>query len=765
MRASLPLLLGLSLTAASPAFAEDPGSPSSSKECAGCHVRWVQTFFSGGTRSDYMTRPAPGAEADEKMCFSCHDGSMEDSRARMLRGEGHEVGKPPPAGMQLPEDFPLDEAGKLTCATCHTPHEISRKQVEEEGETFFMRSSIRGSAMCRQCHDDRTGGPDAGNHPIGEKLSAPVQGRSTVQCESCHTVHGAPASPMLQRTATSTSLCLDCHEDRVPHGARGRTGGGHPVDVTPETVKPSAALKDKGAVFGPQGQVVCRSCHKVHDASDTRHMLVDTAQGGHLCQQCHQDRAQLIGTKHDLSSSRPDVRNLVGETAVEGGACSACHLPHANARSTDASLPWETGICLSCHGAGGIAAGLRTTGYHHPLGQETEDGGVMTCASCHNVHRPAAADAADGEPESFLRQPRSQLCQTCHSEQREVLQTRHGNLVDAGLPDNVDGLSPAQSGPCLACHEVHSALPYQRFSRLLPSEGGDVVGRLCLSCHQTGDIAERATLTEVNHPTAVAPATRGIDTDLPLEKIPGHRARDAMMTCASCHDPHKWSPSGIADQAPFDTAGDASTSFLRVDNSGDSSLCRSCHEDEARVEGTDHDLHVNAPDAVNVLGQTVTEAGTCSACHVPHKATQQVDLWAREPLDKGAADRVSTYCLSCHSKRGAAADKIPPALRHPDVDIMDLGTAARGEGFPVFDPDTGRHVRSGRMSCPSCHQPHRWSAQRDEPGTGQPVEGDATNSFLRSTSDQLPCGDCHGNDSIYVYQHFHDPAVRSERNR
>jgi hypothetical protein len=45
--------------------------------------------------------------------------------------------------IQVPEDFPLDTEGKLTCATCHNPH---------AGDPQASRGVGVGVEICGDCH-------------------------------------------------------------------------------------------------------------------------------------------------------------------------------------------------------------------------------------------------------------------------------------------------------------------------------------------------------------------------------------------------------------------------------------------------------------------------------------------------------------------------------------------------------------------------------------------------------------------------------------
>jgi hypothetical protein len=122
----LSLIITAGLLLLNVAFAEvkTPKNPKSAKACALCHYRWVDTFFIEGKGSDLVPYQSEKVVATSPMCLSCHDGSIMDSRSRINGDTGHKTDMPPPAAMKIPITFPLDEAGKIQCATCHTAHGV-----------------------------------------------------------------------------------------------------------------------------------------------------------------------------------------------------------------------------------------------------------------------------------------------------------------------------------------------------------------------------------------------------------------------------------------------------------------------------------------------------------------------------------------------------------------------------------------------------------------------------------------------------------------
>ena len=185
------------------------------------------------------------------------------------------------------------------------------------------------------------------------------------------------------------------------------------------------------------------------------------------------------------------------------------------------------------------------------------------------------------------------------------------------------------------------------------------------------------------------------------------------------------------------------------------------------VDGTDHDLNVTAPEATNLLGQTVKESGQCGACHLVHNSPNKMKLWAR-PYGTISRDEdiINALCKSCHSKGNIAESKIPPIASHPEERLINNILRSNKDAIdyaPIFDKKTGEEVNVGNISCPSCHNAHQWSPLVKEKGQNKNLEGNATNSFLRNVSYNNICIDCHGLDALFRYKYFHDPEERVEK--
>ena len=165
---------------------------------------------------------------DQEMCFSCHDGSVNDSRDRICNDPGHRIGTIPSHRVTIPEKFPLDKNGAMMCTTCHTPHALKGKEgplVE-----FFIRASNKNSSFCKLCHVKNMGGTTKGNHPVD--ISAKRNPKAIIKaggllgtdlpnqiiCETCHISHGGINNKFLVLSAedpqSRSVLCEVCHSKK-----------------------------------------------------------------------------------------------------------------------------------------------------------------------------------------------------------------------------------------------------------------------------------------------------------------------------------------------------------------------------------------------------------------------------------------------------------------------------------------------------------------------------------------------------------------------
>ncbi len=790
---------------------EPPKNPNSAKACAICHYRWIDVFFSEGMGSDLVEYQAERIAAKPEICFSCHDGSVIDSRARAANDHMHKIDVPPPTHMNIPEVFPLDDKGNMTCGTCHTAHGVP--SGEDFKGTIFMRTSNANSTMCRMCHPDMDGGKKEGHHPVDNNMdeipralltngAAIGKKKGQVICETCHIAHGSPYRGFLVDNGGVSRLCTGCHEDKDSFTPDGRRRQFHLVGASPSKVKIPKELIKKGAKLGDNNVVCCLTCHKVHKNDIEEQLLVVKKKpGSGLCLTCHKDKVSVNNTKHNLAKSAPKEKNAQGHTVAETGVCSACHLPHMDARKLDQEGDITTRICMSCHGKGKLHEKDYLSGYSHPVDvdpfekQDEENilntvgitrnklrlplynrfgvqdkKGVMTCATCHNPHKARIdkktgkerVGAKKGETIPFLRKQSPDICKECHQDKFYIANSKHDMQQVAPKTKNILKQTSAESGLCGSCHQTHSAQKGFLWAREKKVKTDNVAESLCVGCHNKKGLAKEKIIEGFSHAINISTDVKGLTTRLPLYDRNGEILKNGLISCPTCHNPHRWDPNKVSMESSIDVEGDSKNSFLRLETSPEPELCINCHPYQAYIEKTDHDLRITAPVSNNILGQTPKGSGICGVCHIAHNSKSNVRLWARE-FSKGDSI-MDMMCNSCHCEDGAAKIKIPQISSHPKAGVVNLGRHLKNSPnyFPLFHAETGELVNVGNISCPSCHNSHQWSPRSFKKGTGVNVEGNVTTSFLRSKDAIMLCNDCHGLDALFRFKFFHDVDERIE---
>ncbi len=624
-----------------------------------------------------------------------------------------------------------------------------------------------------------------------------------VICQSCHRIHGGRGEKVLVASNENSALCGKCHSDRYAKDKTESTRmGTHPVNIVSKTVEIPEEITKKGGKLGKNGEIICQTCHRPHLAEKDAAILVKRNEDSALCQTCHIRERPVKHSKHNIALEDKGDKNIRGQEVGKTGVCSACHVPHGGkgprmwARTPGKGPEIVSRLCLSCHSKGKIAEHKQVGPISHPLGRAlsrleqparlpgfTKEGlkktggkGRVSCASCHNPHQwdpddPGKA-SKPGDPSDagnrFLRiandGPRANLCRACHREKGGVRGTKHDGA-------NMDALAKAGNGApglCKTCHLVHKGKGPRLWARK-PMPGVDPVSSICLSCHNEKGLGKKKTIGEHSHPVAAPIANLGITagpdgwaTDakknpgksiknqtikpLPIYDDKGRRVyKDGRVTCASCHDPHRWSAAPTPVKGAALTAeGDGKTSFLRIPNGRKGELCANCHFDKRPVALSKHNLAITAPAEKNLVGQVAKDVAVCNNCHVPHNAGG-AKLWARQYGAGG--DKAESMCRDCHRKGGIAQKKLTGDISHPlQADIKAVGGRTR---LPLFNKDGARKgaKAGGRVSCPSCHNPHQWDPldPASTAGADAKAEGDAGTSFLRIPAAPAGdlCADCH----------------------
>jgi predicted CXXCH cytochrome family protein len=384
--------------------------------------------------------------------------------------------------------------------------------------------------------------------PAPQDTAGLVTEEGRVSCRTCHQVHGAEHEGLLVRSAAEAELCLSCHADHGP----GRSL--HPLEVDAD-----AEVRERVASFGgvldAKDHLTCLSCHDPHQSTAATLLR---ARGGAAtaCAACH--------------DTQRVTKALGGHAPVR---CVSCHGMHEAPRLPRGERAAGAGpaLCLDCHTRPGEVPWF-SLDQSHPVGVlvQGDAGGLplsegkLICTTCHAPH---------GEDARLLRlASTAELCAACHPDQDPVRGTDHDAMVAevAGSADT-----------CVSCHDVHgSRAPFlvEATPDVNPASGR------CLACH---DGSTRATDPgPASHPAGLLLTVAGLpfryDGPVPYFDAQGRpsTAREAgEITCATCHDPHRWKHG--ATERPGAVDGTEQDSFLR-DPDSVVTFCSVCHGVDGR---------------------------------------------------------------------------------------------------------------------------------------------------------------------------------------
>lgn len=279
-------------------------------------------------------------------------------------------------------------------------------------------------------------------------------------CKVCHIVKirdfkGRKANPItpveefpeeptgVQDVASTSGMCLSCHDGFVmdsrflwQDGYRGHRLGMMPsesITIPEPEGSPEFPMNEDDKMY-------CGTCHSAHlneaegAPTKVKPFMRQSADGGHICQACHQDKKEIADSGHDKGSRR-------AKDFERRGTCATCHAPHGS----DLPLMWARSqgqadlalnrFCRDCHDDGphpgehptdvvawsqDVRQAIRS---NTPAGMPVFDAeghqarvGQIGCPTCHNPHR----ERADGRPEElpglYLRMPElvEPLCADCH---------------------------------------------------------------------------------------------------------------------------------------------------------------------------------------------------------------------------------------------------------------------------------------------------------------------------------------------------------------
>lgn len=682
------LLLAFALVVALGGHAARADDFYAQEKCSICHIR-ESVFFDARFAAPDTLREF----GEERMCMSCHNGSVRDSRSVLWRGAQH----PAPGGR-----------GSRTCSPCHSPHSKGgwsvlagtsvplsaggdalcggcHKGFSSRGGPTHRKDFAAGGcrechrahggtgasllregkrALCLRCHrsmdSEKTGG-----HPLSTTETGQAAARQLPECVACHAVHGDA-----QARGAAVSHCLGCHKERAAAAAKG--GREHP------------------------GAENCLTCHSFHSKSAEggrgfrgRDMRVDI-----LCGKCHEAKQAESETK-----GREKGTHVTIVSARREDLCFRCHRIHGGAPGTPLLASAKEYACLGCHVDQNT---IRETGdvvLAHPVFERVQKGrladavrskrivvgtsGEIVCRTCHTVH-----GAVKGSPLLAPGFEGDESCFWCHEAKKGM--------------SHVPAAGPQRTVTCDVCHPVHGK----------KRTGEDPWRSLCGGCHPR----------DAFHRIGGEDRTLDRPKDLPVFDRKGRRVGIGAISCPTCHQSH--GPANVGKKL-----------HRRYDSSA--ALCTACHRDGEAVALTPHDLR-------GIAGKSL-----CEPCHLPHGGTSP-RMWGVP----GGSGQGEEACRSCHREKGmatalaqgghprnvvvtrtlpsyfplagdskAGAALITCATCH---DVHGTGILPFGEGArkllrlaaeaganPDRPPDPclachpKQQVAHGKAPCTQCHPPHR----------------------------------------------------------
>jgi len=727
------------------------------------------------------SHPGPGAGEGASSstrwtgCVECHPAHRPDD-GRAVRNE--RCAGCHPFGVSKALRPGKSHTGEEDCGLCHTFHGRAG-----EGGRGFRGKDIRVDILCGKCHSRFW----AGDIPAGRSAGTHVSfaGNREDICLRCHRVHDAPSGTPLLRSAKSYS-CLECHERQNTIRETGGIVLAHPVFEKIARGRLSAVAKEKRLPVGPTGEIVCRTCHKVHFAAAGTPLLTPGTEKAESCFWCHEG---MRGKSH--KGKGKEVR----------ADCADCHPVHG--RKAVGGDPWAA-LCLTCHPRPSVhRAGTedRSVGRFAGLPEFDSRGrkapyGTISCPTCHQPH----GASTDSRRIRKNYRPNGILCTSCHAKEETIVLTPHDLRGVAG------------NSVCEPCHVPHGgSSPWMWGFR---RGGGEVGEETCRACHTGKGMG--APVPKGGHPRNVVPS-HPLPDRFPLVRPEGAASGVGVISCPTCHEVHgtgimptgrgvgkllrrsagEGSPSmcGECHAGKGDRHGKADCLACHPPHSGETpeSACLRCHgerqgalfakhREAGKGCGNCHRAHGGGGDGKGKPGKDGSEA--CSGCHpsaarvagTPHaglggSACESCHPVHGEPAGFVARPRLGQEifspdlpCIRCHRDGGDAP--VPKWSAHPsqkrevptnygakvtlETPVSMMGKYKEGSRplFPLFD-DAGKPALSGRMGCLTCHDPHSGGRTGDAAGNRAYLR-DPGLGFLSEM-----CAPCHRGEGVERIKGFH----------
>jgi predicted CXXCH cytochrome family protein len=334
--------------------------------CFGCHIPHGAKGDNLWSMDMDTTGADAGMSAIQRLCFTCHDGSIA-TLYDVFDLADNLIDHVSPGG--------ADCSGDNACHDVHNQPALDGK--------FLTEGVGPNLSLCENCHDDIphpswSGGDRtaAGNHLIGTAANGLV-------CEDCHGAHtgvaqgdGTNNSYILKVNNEPTGgqwgqACIACHNNQSPF-----------VGIVTDVFNYSGteydgSLSDKHPTYGGGNSMSgCDECHTVHGATNNGYLLNAASHnaGADFCVSCHTAsglNAPGVGTgthsTGDITSWGGNPGTLPWAATIDDNGtidpdwptatadrmvCETCHSVHKNGEAgyfTRIAQTEQNELCVNCH--------------------------------------------------------------------------------------------------------------------------------------------------------------------------------------------------------------------------------------------------------------------------------------------------------------------------------------------------------------------------------------------------------------------------------
>jgi len=454
-----------------------------------------------------------------------------------------------------------------------------------------------------------------------------------------------------------------------------------------------------------------------------------------MCITCHdgtvKDSRQVFSSKnHQLHMDLSKVK--IQDLPLDKNKdiyCGTCHTPHSLKPTQPGGLaPFlrvttdKSTLCLKCH------SDQAKDHFNHPIHVQAPSNhkmppntyfgknNTMECMTCHPIHGSQSTIGVRGKD-------RSELCSACHEDYFNIALTDHDLTVSTKNRKGKIGPTFEGKDACASCHLSHNGKGLNMWAMAInPLDGPNTY---CIGCHSDSGLGREKSYKHFGH---VAKGKK-IKMNVPALDI---KVNDEIL-CTTCHDPHQWEFSRKHAVSEANEEGTEYTSFLKLPDDAQGQLCTACHTKQINIKDSDHSVSREGFQQ-HFRGEGKFR-GQCSACHESHGNTGYKNGPGAMP-----GDMTRALCESCHAEN-------------------HFPTTIGGFDHPMgskLDPTYNLPGYDGKLTCITCHDPHKWGLVK-ESSPNVDLDGTDANSFLRVSNWPAPnlCTTCHA-DQKAVNNTDHD---------